>query len=149
VKRIVIRPRIQIPLLVLAFGIFGLLGVTMWTDPEILAKRDWFGIILGVVLTIVGVLGIWRTLRLGVVIDEDGIRIRGLGGRDRVTPWQRVREIQCDKIDARAGMPIYGPVIHLDDDNKLPVRPLGSYSRSAAEQKVAQLRAFIAESPSA
>jgi len=143
VKRIVIRPRIQIPLLVLAFGIFGLLGVSLWTDEEILAKGDWFSIIFGVALTVLGVLGIWRTLRLGVVIDGDGIRIRGLAGRDQVMPWQSVREIQCDKIDKRAGMAIYGPVIQLADDNKLPVRPLGSYSRSEAEQKVAQLRAFM------
>ena len=142
-KRIVIRPRLQIPLLVLAFGIFGLLGVSLWTDAEILAKGDWFGITVGLALTVLGVLGIWRTLRLGVVIDGDGIRIRGLAGRDRVTPWQSVREIQCDKIDKRAGMPIYGPVIKLGDENTLPVRPLGSYSRSDAEQKVAQLRGFM------
>ena len=142
-KRIVIRPRLQIPLLVLAFGIFGLLGVSLWTDAEILAKRDWFGITVGLALTVLGVLGIWRTLRLGVVIDGDGIRIRGLAGRDKVTPWHNVREIRCDKIDKRAGMPIYGPVIKLSDDNTLPVRPLGSYSRSDAEQKVAQLRGFM------
>ena len=106
-----------------------------------IARRDWFGILLGVVLIPGAAVGIWRALRLGVVVDADGIRVRGLDHRDQVTPWSDVRVIECAQVDTRAGLPIYGPVIHVGEDNVLAVRTLGSYSRSEAERRVAELRA--------
>jgi hypothetical protein len=54
-----------------------------------------------------------------------------------------VRAIECDEVDARAGLPIYGPVIHLNEDDVLPVRALGSYRRLDAERKVAELRSYL------
>jgi hypothetical protein len=139
-KRIVMRPRIQITLLVVIFGVFGLIGVTYFTEGDVIAERDWFGLILGCVLTIGGALGIWRTLRLGVVIDENGVRVRNLDRRDQVTAWRDVRAIDCEPIDSRAGMTIYGPVLRLDGTDGLPVRVLGSYSQRHAETKTAELR---------
>jgi hypothetical protein len=106
-KRIVIRPRIQIPLLVVGFAVFGLIGVGLLTDGDVIAKRDWFGIVLGAVLIPGAAVGIWRAVRLGVVMDTDGIRVRGLDHRDRVTWWSEVREIECAQVDTRAGLPIY------------------------------------------
>jgi hypothetical protein len=56
-KRMVIRPRIQIPLLVVIFSMWGLLGVTLFTAGAVVAKRDWFGIVMGGILIISGVAG--------------------------------------------------------------------------------------------
>ena len=135
-KRIVIRPRIQTPLLVLLFAVFVLLGVTFFTgNDNVIAKRDWFGLVLGVMSIAAGVLGIWRALRMGVVIDTDGIRVRGFDSRDRVTQWGDVLGIEVLEVDSRAGRPVYAPVIELADDNALPIKPLGSYSREDAERK--------------
>ncbi|GAA1806632.1 hypothetical protein HC028_02715 [Planosporangium flavigriseum] len=143
--RIVIRPRIQTPLLVVLFVVWALLGVMYFTNGEVLAKRDWFGITLGCVLVISGVAGMWRALRLGVVIDSDGMRIRGFDSRERVIPWSTVEAVQCEQVDQRAGLPLFAPVIRTCDDNEaLPIRGLGSYSRSGAERRVQQLRNLMA-----
>lgn len=144
-RRLVIRPRIQIPLLVVLFAMWTVLGSTYFTNGDVVAGRDWFGIVLGAVCVIMGVVGIWRALRLGVVIDAAGVRVRGFDSRDRVTPWSNVQSVECTQVDVRAGLPLYGPVIHLGGDaGDLPIRALGSYSRQDAERKVEQLRAFIA-----
>jgi hypothetical protein len=141
---IVVRPRIQRPLLVVLFVIWGLLGVTYFTDGKTLANRDWFGITLGCVVIAMGVIGVWRALRLGVVIDSDGLRIRGFDSRDEVVPWSKVQSVQCEQVDQRAGLPLFAPVILTHDDEALPIRGLGSYSRSGAERRVEQLRNLMA-----
>jgi hypothetical protein len=124
---------------------WALLGVTYFTNGQVVAKRDWFGIVLGCVCVIMGLVGIWRALRLGVVIDAAGIRVRGLDTRDRVTPLGSVHSVECAQTDIRAGLPLYGPLIHLGGDlGDLPIRALGSYSRQDAERKVERLRTFIA-----
>src|ERR1700755_2034281 len=72
---ITIRPRIQIALLVICFAVFLLIGTTYF-NADVIAKRDWFGIILGVTIVPASLWGIWRALRLGIRIDDNGIRIR-------------------------------------------------------------------------
>ncbi|MEU8404973.1 PH domain-containing protein [Micromonospora sp. NPDC048842] len=141
--RIVIRPRVQIPVLVVIFAVWTLLGVTYFTSGGVLAERDWFGIVLGGLLATSGLAGIWRALRLGVVIGGDGVRIRGFDSRDQVTPWSAIQSVDCEQIDIRAGLPLYAPVLHLGDD-AMPLSALGSYSRQDAERKVAQLRSLKA-----
>jgi hypothetical protein len=48
-------------------------------------------------------------------------------------------------VELRWGLPLYAPVISVGDNGDgLPIRALGSYSRSDAERKVEQLRAFMA-----
>ena len=42
---IVIRPRIQVPILVVLCVLWGLLGVTYFTNGDVVAKRDRFGIV--------------------------------------------------------------------------------------------------------
>ena len=143
-KRIVIRPWIQVPLLVVVFAVFGAIGVSFFTNGDVTGGRDWFGMVLGVALVPLAALAIWRALRLGVVIDATGIRVRGFDSRDQFTPWSQVRAVECEQIDARAGLPIYGPLIHIGEaPEPLAVRALGSYSRSNAERTVAQLRGFM------
>lgn len=141
-SRIVIRPRIQIPILVVIFAVWTLLGVTYFTSGDVAAERDWFGLVLGCVLVTSGVAGIWRALRLGVVIDAGGVRVRGFDSRDKVTPWSAIESIDCAQVDVRGGLPLYAPVIRLGDDADavIPLSALGSYSRQDAERKVEQIR---------
>jgi hypothetical protein len=143
-SRVVMRPRIQIPLLVVIFVVWTLIGVTYFTSGDVAAEREWFGIVLGCVLVTSGVAGIWRTLRLGVVIDEEGVRVRAFDSRDQVTPWSGVQSVDCVQVDVREGLPLYAPVICLDDDaDVLEVRALGSFSRQDAERNAKQLRSFM------
>ncbi|GIF99532.1 PH domain-containing protein [Catellatospora citrea] len=141
-QRIVIRPRIQRWILVVLFTVWGLLGLTYFTSGDVVAERNWFGLGLGVVLVVSGVLGIWRALRMGVVIDAAGVRVRGFDSRDVVTPWHAVQAVDCEQVDTRAGQPLYAPVLRLAD-GPVPVKALGSYSRDDAERKTAELRAFL------
>lgn len=142
-KRIVIRPRIQRPVLVLIFTVWALLGLTYFTNGDVVAKRDWFGIALGVMCLVGGAVGVWRSLRIGIVIDAGGVRIRSVDSRQQVIPWRDVRSVECAQIDERVGLPIYGPVIEVSD-GLLPLRSLGSYSKAGAERRAADLRRFIA-----
>ncbi|MGK5679653.1 PH domain-containing protein [Actinoplanes sp. URMC 104] len=149
-ERIVIRPRIQVPLLVGLFAMWTFVGASYFIDGETVAKHDWFGVGLGVLCLITGPVGIWRGLRLGTVIDRTGIRVRNFDSRDQVIPWSDVRSVECAEIDVRGGLPLYGPVIVLDAV-AFPVRLLGSYSRKDAQRKVEMLRGFgvTAETPEA
>ncbi|WP_433353262.1 PH domain-containing protein [Micromonospora saelicesensis] len=141
--RIVIRPRIQIPVLVVIFAIWTLLGVTYFTSGDVLAERDSFGIVLGCLLVTSGMAGIWRALRLGAVIGGEGVRVRGFDSRDQVIPWSAIQSVDCVQIDVRRGLPLYAPVLRLGDD-AMPLSALGSYSRQDAERKVEQLRSLKA-----
>ncbi|GGM69410.1 PH domain-containing protein [Dactylosporangium sucinum] len=142
-NRIVMRPRIQIPFLVLAFTLWTLLGVVYFTFGDVVAKRDWVGIVLGCLLITSGVAGIWRALRLGVVIDEKGVRVRGFDSRDQLTPWSRIQSVDCVQIDVRGGLPLFAPALLLDDDaDSMPLPALGSYSRQDVERKAEQLRSL-------
>ncbi|NUT34761.1 MAG: hypothetical protein HOV79_17025 [Hamadaea sp.] len=139
-QRIVIRPKIQIPLLLVVFGGFGLIGLTYFTNGDVIARRDWFGIILGVVLSAGALVGIWRTLRLGVVIDAAGVRERRLDARDLVTPWEKISSIEVRQVGVRAGMPLYAPVLQAPDLGEIALHALGTYSAEDAEAKAQQLR---------
>jgi hypothetical protein len=141
-SRIVIRPRIQIPILVVIFTVWTLLGVTYFTSGDVVTEREWFGMVLGCVLVTSGVAGIWRGFRLGVVIDAGGVRVRGFDSRDKVTPWSAIQSVDCAQIDVRGGLPLYAPVLRLGDDAAMPLSALGSYSRQDAERKVEQMRSL-------
>ncbi len=143
-SRIVIRPRIQIPILVVVFTVWTLLGVTYFTSGNVVAERDWFGIVLGCVLVTSGVAGIWRAVRLGVVIDAEGVRVRGFDSRDQVTPWSAIQAVDCAQIDVRGGLPLYAAVLRLGDAAAMPLSALGSYLCQDAERKVEQLRSLKA-----
>ncbi|WP_158609992.1 PH domain-containing protein [Micromonospora musae] len=149
-SRIVIRPRIQIPVLVVIFTLWTLLGTTYFTPGDVVAERDWFGIVLGCVLLTSGVAGIWRALRLGVVIDAGGVRVRRFDSRDKFTPWSAIQSVDCSQIDVRGGLPLYAPVLRLSDDSDavIPLSALGSYSRQGAERKVEQLQRLKRDAPS-
>jgi hypothetical protein len=139
-SRFVIRPRIQIPIMVVIFAVWILLGSTYFTSGDKVAERDWFGMVLGGVCVASGVVGIWRAVRLGVVIDAGGLRVRGFDSRDKVTPWSAIQSVECAQVDVRGGLPLYAPVLHLDAGVVMPLSALGSYSRQDAERKVEQIR---------
>jgi hypothetical protein len=85
--------------------------------------------------------GIWRALRLGLTIDQDGVCVRSFDGRDQITPWTAIQAIDCVEVDVRAGLPLYAPVLHLGDHaDPIPLPTLGSYSRRDVERRVEHLR---------
>ncbi|MCW6005247.1 hypothetical protein K1W54_11730 [Micromonospora sp. CPCC 205371] len=142
-SRTVIRPRVQIALLVAIFAVWALLGATYFTPGDALAQRDWFGIALGCLLVTSGLVGIWRALRLGLAIDQDGVCVRRFDSRDQITPWAAIQSIDCVQVDVRAGMPLYAPVLRLGDRaDPMPLPALGSYSRRDVERRVEHLRAL-------
>ena len=141
-KRVVVRPRVQVPVLVVLMTGWTLVGVTYFTNDDVVARRDWFGIALGIVSIAMGLTGIWRALCLGMVIDDTGLRLRHFDSRDRFIPWSDVRAVDCAQIDERAGIPLYAPVIEVAD-GAFPVTAMGSYSRRDAERKADSLRAFV------
>lgn len=142
-RRIVVRPWIQVSVLTGAFGVFGLIGVGMFLDGQTVAERDWFGIAIGTMCLLLGVVGLWRTARLGMVMDERAVRVRGLDSRDRVIAWNEIESIECVQVDERMGLPIFAPVLVLGrDKGALPVPALGSYKREGAERKAERLRAL-------
>src|SRR5262245_49362614 len=127
----------------MVFSIFILVGVAGLTSSDIGTKRDSGWIVAGYMPgLLIGVWGVLRTLRLGVVIDASGIRVRGFGLRDQVTPWNEVESIACEQVDNRAGLPLYAPVIRLagTSGEEVPVRPLATYSLKDAQRKTELLR---------
>lgn len=96
-RSVVIRPRIQISILVAVFSMWTLLGVTYVTVGDVVAKRQWFGVVMGCLLIVSGLAGIWRALRLSVVINADGIRTRSPDRRDHVTPGVRSRRSSASR----------------------------------------------------
>ena len=140
-----IGPRVQIPLLVVLFTVWALVGLTYFIPGNAVARRDWPAIGIGAVCLVMGVVGVWRALRLGVVVDRTGIRVRGLDSRDRFTPWDQVHSVTCEVIDIRAGLPLYGPVIHHGEDGAdgLAIRGLGSYSSAGAQRMVDRLAGYL------
>lgn len=146
-QRIVIRPRVQIALLVAIFVMFALIGLTFFTNGNVVGGRDWFGIILGGTCLIGGLLGAWRTLRMGVFIDARGIHIRGVDSRDRHLLWTEVDSIACEPVGNRAGIPLYAPVVRLGGQGgEIAVRSLASYSRADAERKTERIHEFSGNS---
>jgi hypothetical protein len=147
-SRFVIRPRIQIPLLVVIFAVWILLGSTYFGSGDKVGEGDRFGMVLGCVCVVSGVVGIWRAVRLGVVIDAGGVRVRGFDSRDKVTPWSAIQSVECAQVDVRGGLPLYAPVLRLGDDAAMPLSALGSYSRQGAERKAEQMRDLKRGAPS-
>ncbi len=143
--RIVVKPRVQIAVAILILAVFMLLGLLYFTELDVVAERNWFGIGLALVCLVGGGVGVWRALRMGVVIDRHGVRVRGFDSRDQVTPWSEVDMVDCAQVDARAGLPVHAPVLVLAGGAVEPVTVLGSYSRSDAERKVERLRELKAE----
>ncbi|MGC5053931.1 PH domain-containing protein [Micromonospora sp. DT48] len=140
-RPIVVRPRLQITVLVVLSAAWALLGVTYFTAGDVVAESDWFGIVLGSLLVASGMAGVWRALRLGVVVDAAGVRVRSFDSRDRVIPWNSLQSVDCMQVGVRAGMPLYAPVLHLGSDvDAVPLSALGSYSRQDVERKVEELQ---------
>jgi hypothetical protein len=113
VNRFVIRPQVQTPLLVVVSTGWALLGATYVTDGEAVSKPDWLGLAFGCFLLVSGAAGIWRAVRLGIVIDAEGLRVRNFDSRDQVLLWSEVEVIGRRQIGGRAGIPLLAPVLHV------------------------------------
>jgi hypothetical protein len=142
--RVVVRPRVQIAILFVLSVAWTCLGATYFTNGDVVANRDWFGVGLGCLLLVSGPLCLWRAARLGVVIDANGVRIRGFDTRDKVIPASAIRSVTVQQIELRQGSPLYAPVLDLGTDQRpIPVKPLGSYSPDDAENKAQLLRTLL------
>jgi hypothetical protein len=135
--RVIIRPWDKIPARV-AFSVL-LVALGPWS----VVTRDRLDVGFGTLATIVGVFCLWRALRMAVVIDSDGIRVRSFDDRGGFAPWSAISAIECGSMVTRPFGPIYGPIIRLATGRAIVVLPLGSYSRANAERKVAHLRGFM------
>jgi hypothetical protein len=135
--RVIIRPWAKIPTRV-AFSVL-LVAFGPWS----VVTRDWLEIGFGTLATIVGVFCLWRALRMAVVIDSDGIRVRSFDDRGGFAPWSAIKTIECGRMVTRVWGPIYGPIIRVGTGRAIVVLPLGSYSRTRAELKTAKLRGFM------
>jgi hypothetical protein len=82
--------------------------------------------------------GLWLALRLGVLVDEGGLRIRRFGPA-RAVPWTAVDDIDCDVVAVHGLLGFYAPVL-ISGPDQIVVRTLGSYRREIADQRTRDLR---------
>lgn len=135
--RVIIRPWAKIPTRV-ALSVV-LIGFGPWSA----VTRDRLEIAFGCLATIVGVFVLWQAVRMAVVIDSDGIRVRSFDDRGGFAPWSAIRTVECGPMVTRIWGPTYGPIIRVRTGRAVPVLPLGSYSRARAELTTAKLRGFM------
>ncbi|MBY8875875.1 PH domain-containing protein [Micromonospora sp. PLK6-60] len=149
-KRQVYRSWGQITALAASWGLFLLVSLLSFGGADgTLAQRDHVGTVLYAVIVVGSLVALWRTFRLGVVVDEGGLRLRSLG-RDEWIPWSSVVSISCENVDSRFGIPIYGPLIEVapgpeDEPGNIPMSAMASYRRSTAQARTDALASRIAE----
>jgi Bacterial PH domain len=123
---------------------------------DIIAKREWFGLILYPLIGIYSIVGIWLAVRMGVAVDEQGLTLRTFG-RSRRIPWYAIDGIECDAYDARLVFSLYAPIITLAPEHsrqpssfglpkpttkvaeRIPLGAVGSYRRATAERRTDEL----------
>jgi hypothetical protein len=141
-QRTTYRPWIQRTVIVLAMTAFLLIGVTMFTMDDMVARRDWFAIILYGLTIVFSVPGIWLGARLGVVVDERGVRFHNFG-RGRFISWDQVTEVSCVTYD-RGGPPLYVPEVQVrGEQTPLALTVLGSYRQEAAQRHTEAIRSRL------
>lgn len=138
--RVVVRPRIRMVLLIIVANALVLLGLSLLANGDVVAERTWLGVGLGCALTLAGAAGFWRAVRLAVVIDQSGLRVRRFLSGDRLLTWADVQSIGGEKIFLRGGRPFYAPVLQVEGLGRLAAAELGSPSQEQAEQNAADLR---------
>ena len=60
----------------------------------LLDYHDVFSIVVGVATAAFSVVVLWLALRMGVVVDQRGVRLRQIG-RGRFIPWAGITGIRC------------------------------------------------------
>jgi len=151
-SRRVYRSTVQAALLTIGMLAFLLIAIASFIDGDMVAKRDWFGLILYPIIGVASIIGIWLAVRLGVVVDHEGLQLRGFG-RGRRIPWAAVDSIQCRAYTDR----LFAPVIALTIDystqrkflglpmsttktaERVTLTALGSYRRATAQRRTDQL----------
>ncbi|MFJ8578133.1 PH domain-containing protein [Micromonospora sp. NPDC093277] len=146
--RRVYRVWFQTIVLTAAMAVFLLISVSMFTVGDEWSRSDPFSLVLYSVIGVGSLFGIWLALRMGVVVDERGIRIRNFG-RGRFIRWQDVAALSCEVYDVRLGFPLYAPVVRMavpsepSDAASVPLAALGSYRSRVAQRRTGALAALV------
>ena len=90
------------------------------------------------ILAVAGAVGLAYAARLGVAVDEAGLRIRRFPAT-RVVIWDDVEDIDCDVVAVHGLFGFYAPVLTVTG-TAVVLRSLGSYRREVAEQRTRDLR---------
>lgn len=144
VQRATYRPWVQRVVLVVVMAVLLLISVSGFTVGDIIARRDWFAIILYGLTAAASVPGIWLAARLGVVVDERGIHLHNFG-RGRFIPWSQVSDVSCVVYDRRAGLPLFAPAVQINgEDAPVVLSALGSYREDDAERRTEAIRSLLA-----
>jgi hypothetical protein len=128
----------------LLIAVLGLAYGGMWSN------RDYPGISIYIATAVWSLIALWRTFRLGVVVDSRGLHARNLG-RGETTPWPAISAITCEIYDTRLGVPVYAPVVRKvlgeanEEQDGTPVTAMGSYRKSVAEGRTQLLISQMAE----
>jgi hypothetical protein len=146
--RRVYRAWLQTIALTAVMATFLLISVSMFTVADEWSRSDPFSLVLYSVIGVGSLIGIWLALRMGVVVDEHGIRIRNFG-RGRFIRWTDVAALSCEVHDYRFGFPLYAPVVRTampsesPDDASVPLTALGSYRSRVAQRRTGALAALV------
>lgn len=159
-SRHVYRSWLQSTLLTIVMATFLLISILAYTIGGIVAQREWFGLILYPIIGVSSIVGIWLAVRIGVVIDEQGIRLRNFG-RGRRLPWDAIDHVDCGACDNRLMFILYAPVAVLVPEKsrqpslfgvptsstrvaeRIPLTVLGSYVEATAQLRAEQLVADL------
>lgn len=135
-SRLVLRPMLQRAVLIAGFGGFALISIAMLADA---GEAHPFTIVMYSVLLLLSVIAVWRSARIGVVADGEGLRLRQLAKGVYVTK-EKVTGVSCEERPGAFLTRVYEPVIHTADGRTQPLTALANYSRSTAERRTQRLR---------
>jgi hypothetical protein len=150
--RRVYHSTVQATMLTIMMGVLLLIAVEAFVIGDVVAKREWFGLVLFPVMGVYSIIGMWLAIRLGVVVDSRGLQLRNFG-RGRRIPWAAIDDIDCSACDFRLPFPLYAPIITLTVEQskqpssfglpkpsakvaeQVPLTALGSYRPATARAR--------------
>jgi hypothetical protein len=131
----------------IGMGLFVLIGVSGFTVGDV---SDPFSVVLCSVCALGGLIGLYLALRMGIVIDQAGIRHRAFG-RGSFLPWEQVISVSCDAYDERLGRALYAPIVQVaqpqqgSESGYVSLAALGSYRRAVADRRTKLIAAYLAQ----
>jgi hypothetical protein len=132
----------QTILLVLVTATFLLIAVLALTIGDDFTRSDPFSIVLYSVIGVGAVLGLWLAVRMGVVVNQQGIRLRAFG-RGQFVRWSTIKAIACEPRADRFGFVRHTPVVYVAAHNTEPepvhLDAMGSYNEIRAQRRTKTL----------